>query len=55
MIFGMLQSRNQRISVLKEGGSLNEDTAAINWDTGKFVLVYAQWHHDIKATWYMYQ
>ena len=25
----------------KEGGSLNEDIAAIFWDTGKLVLVYA--------------
>ena len=40
----------ERISVLKEGGSLNEDTAAINRDIGKSVLVYAQWHHDIKTT-----
>ena len=37
--------------LLKEGGSLNEDTAAIRGDIGKSVLFFAQWHHDIKTTW----
>ena len=36
---GMFQSRYQRITVLKEGMSLNEDRAAINRDIGKSVIV----------------